>query len=148
MVFSQQQRWAHPLRTKSAYFAPVGASGGSFTVSQTLGDSEWQRSVACCSPWSHRVGRDLAAEQLADLSKYIWPFHLGYRRRAPLCHSKASGGADLSQGPCVGGHLPVFWRCWAMGKPAGVGWGPSGGKRNGAFWPLCFEHRNSDEVAL
>ena len=28
MVFSQQQRWAHPLRTKSAYFAPVGASGG------------------------------------------------------------------------------------------------------------------------
>ena len=36
MVFPQQQRWTHPLRTKSASFAPVGASGGSFTVSQSL----------------------------------------------------------------------------------------------------------------
>ena len=30
---------------------------------QTLGDSEGQRSLACCSPSGHRVGRDLAIEQ-------------------------------------------------------------------------------------
>ena len=26
---------------------------------QTWGDSEGQRSLACCSPWGHRVGQDL-----------------------------------------------------------------------------------------
>ena len=26
-------------------------------------DSEVQRSLACCSPWGHRIGHDLAAEQ-------------------------------------------------------------------------------------
>ena len=30
---------------------------------QTLGDSEGQRSLACCSPWGHRVRHDLATEQ-------------------------------------------------------------------------------------
>ena len=30
---------------------------------QILGDSEGQGSLACCSPWSHRVRQDLAAEQ-------------------------------------------------------------------------------------
>ena len=30
---------------------------------QTLGDSEGQGSLACCSPWSHRVGDNLATEQ-------------------------------------------------------------------------------------
>ena len=29
---------------------------------QTLGDSEGQGSLACCSPWSGRVGHDLATE--------------------------------------------------------------------------------------
>ena len=87
---------------------------------QTLGDSEGQRSLVCCSPWSHRVGRDLAKEQqLVGHSKYIWPSHLGYRRRAPLCHSKASGGADLSQGPCVGGHLPNVLKMLTHGQ---TGW--------------------------
>ena len=27
------------------------------------GDSEGQGSLACCSPWGHRVGRDLTSEQ-------------------------------------------------------------------------------------
>ena len=30
---------------------------------QTPGDSEGQRSLACCSPRGHRVGHDRAAEQ-------------------------------------------------------------------------------------
>ena len=30
---------------------------------QTLGDGEGQGSLASCSPWDHRVGHDLAAEQ-------------------------------------------------------------------------------------
>ena len=30
---------------------------------QTPGNSEGQRSLACCSPWGHRVGQDLATEQ-------------------------------------------------------------------------------------
>ena len=30
---------------------------------QTLGDSEGQRSLACCSPWGHKVGHNLATEQ-------------------------------------------------------------------------------------
>ena len=36
---------------------------------QTPGDSEGQGSLACCSPWGHRVGHDLAAkQQYLDLS--------------------------------------------------------------------------------
>ena len=30
---------------------------------QNLGDTEGQGSLACCSPWGHRVGRDLVTEQ-------------------------------------------------------------------------------------
>ena len=30
---------------------------------QTLGDSEEQRGLACCSPWGHRVRQVLATEQ-------------------------------------------------------------------------------------
>ena len=30
---------------------------------QTPGDSEGQGSLACCSPWGHRVGHDLMMEQ-------------------------------------------------------------------------------------
>ena len=29
---------------------------------QTLGDGEGQGSLACCSPWGHRVGRDLGQQ--------------------------------------------------------------------------------------
>ena len=108
-----------PSENQVCLFCPCGCIWWLFTVSQTLGDSEGQRNLACCSPWSHRVGRDLAAEQLVDLSKYIRPFHLGYRRWAPLCHSKASGGADLSQGPCVGGHLPNVLKMLSHGQ---TGW--------------------------
>ena len=31
---------------------------------QALGDSEGQGSVACCSPWGHRVGHNLVTKQL------------------------------------------------------------------------------------
>ena len=30
---------------------------------QTLGKSEGQGSLACCSPWGYRVGHDLTTEQ-------------------------------------------------------------------------------------
>ena len=29
---------------------------------QTLGDSEGQGSLACCSPWGHRSSQDIVAE--------------------------------------------------------------------------------------
>ena len=76
------------------------------SLSPKLWETVKDRGVWRAAVHGVRVGRDLAAERLVDLSQYIWPFHLGYRRRAPLCHSKASGGADLSQGPCVGGASP------------------------------------------
>ena len=34
---------------------------------QTPGDSERQGNLACCSPWDHRVGHDLATEQWQQL---------------------------------------------------------------------------------
>ena len=34
-----------------------------YKFEQTLGDSERQGSLACCSPWGHRVGHDLVTEQ-------------------------------------------------------------------------------------
>ena len=30
---------------------------------QTLGDGEGQESLACCSPWGHRVTHDLMSQQ-------------------------------------------------------------------------------------
>ena len=38
---------------------------------QTPGDSEGQRSLACCSPWGRGVRRDLAAEQQRP-DKHTW----------------------------------------------------------------------------
>ena len=34
---------------------------------QSLGDSEEQGILMCCSPWGHRVGHDLATEQQQQL---------------------------------------------------------------------------------
>ena len=40
---------------------------------QTLGDSEGQGSLACCSPWgSRRVGHDLATEQQLTLMEHSY----------------------------------------------------------------------------
>ena len=38
---------------------------------QTPGDSEGQGSLACCSPWGHRAGHDLATEQQQSTSPYL-----------------------------------------------------------------------------
>ena len=46
---NEMVRWHHRL------------SGHEFE--QTLGDSEEQGSMACCSPWGHRVGHNLVTEQ-------------------------------------------------------------------------------------
>ena len=35
----------------------------SMDIEQTLGDSKWQGSLVCCSPWGLRVGHDLVTEQ-------------------------------------------------------------------------------------
>ena len=40
---------------------------------QSLGDSEGQGNLACCSPWGHRVGHDLATEQQAHSYTHIRP---------------------------------------------------------------------------
>ena len=36
---------------------------------QAPGDGDGQGGLACCSPWGHRDGHDLATEQLTVLSK-------------------------------------------------------------------------------
>ena len=36
---------------------------------QTLGDGEGQRSLACCSPWGHRVRHNLVTEQQQKIMK-------------------------------------------------------------------------------
>ena len=38
---------------------------------QSLGDSEEQGILMCCSPWGHRVGHDLATEQQQTRTCYI-----------------------------------------------------------------------------
>ena len=43
-------------------------------LEQTLGDSEGQGSLACCSSWGHRVGHDLVIEQLCELDSAAWFF--------------------------------------------------------------------------
>ena len=44
---------------------------------QTLGDSEGQGNLACCSSWGHkRVGHDLATEQLNDVRIIYWSISL------------------------------------------------------------------------
>ena len=39
-------------------------------LGQTLGDSEVQGGLECCSPWDHRVGHDLVTEQQQHGWKY------------------------------------------------------------------------------
>ena len=45
---------------------------------QTLGDSEGQRSLACCSPWGHRVryDRDWTTTTAKKLARYFMGFFL------------------------------------------------------------------------
>ena len=38
---------------------------------QTLGNGEGQGSLACCSPWDHRVGHDWATEQPSKQQKQM-----------------------------------------------------------------------------
>ena len=47
---------------------------------QTLGDSEGRESLACCSPWDHRVRHGLAIEQ-----QQMTSFHFDY-----LCKDSVS----------------------------------------------------------
>lgn len=107
-----------------------------------------RESGVCYSPWSHRVGRDLATEQqLVGHSRNTF-FPSWLQSRATVSF-KASGGAGeaVSEVPVFGGISPMFtdadpwanWLVWA---------GHSGGKQNGPFRPLCFDHCNSDEVVL
>ena len=63
-------------RTREKGFSPKVSAGAWLTervgwhhrfngreFEQTLGDSEGQGSLACCSQWGHRVRRDLVTEQ-------------------------------------------------------------------------------------
>ena len=46
-----------------------------YEFEQTLGDSEGQGSLVCCSPWCHRVGRDWMTKQTiidTSLISYAW----------------------------------------------------------------------------
>ena len=44
---------------------------------QTLGDSEWLGSLACCSPWDDRVGHNWATEQTNKKKKHL-SFNQGF----------------------------------------------------------------------
>ena len=39
---------------------------------QIPGDSEGQGSLACCSPWSHKIGHNLATPSVYVYTKYIF----------------------------------------------------------------------------
>ena len=43
---------------------------------QTQKDSEGQASLACCSPWDHRVGHNLVTEQQQQQSLQIHKYSL------------------------------------------------------------------------
>lgn len=84
----------HPLRTKSAYFAPVGAL---FIIPQSLLKfmnlyKLWETvESGVGSPWSHRVGRGFSKQNnnwWAILNTSGPPMATG---DGPPCHSKASG---------------------------------------------------------
>ena len=40
-------------------------------LEQTPGDTEGQGSLACCSPWGHRVGHDLATEHMHEKECFL-----------------------------------------------------------------------------
>ena len=40
---------------------------------QTVGDSEGQRSLVCCSPWGHRIGHNSATEQHQQIPSWSHP---------------------------------------------------------------------------
>ena len=46
-----------------------GLNGQEFE--QTLGDSEVQGSLECCSSWSHRIGHDLVTENNNSISELL-----------------------------------------------------------------------------
>ena len=39
-------------------------------LGQTLGDGEGQGGLACCSPWGHKVGHNLATEQIQTVLSF------------------------------------------------------------------------------
>ena len=38
---------------------------------QALGDGEGQGSLACCSPWGHKVGYNTVTQKQNNIDKYI-----------------------------------------------------------------------------
>ena len=62
---------------------------------QTLGDSEGQESLVCCSPWGRRVGHELVTEQQKLLSK---PQESASSLSAFILQ-------DAQGGPCTWAHL-------------------------------------------
>ena len=40
-------------------------------LGQTLGDGEGQGGLACFSPWGHKVGHNLATEQIQTVLSFI-----------------------------------------------------------------------------
>ena len=67
---------------------------------QTLGNSEGQGSLACCSPWDGRVGHDLVAEQ--------------QQQPLPLRYPGGTGGEGQLSLPV---HFTAVWaRCWSYSK--------------------------------
>ena len=48
---------------------------------QTLGDSEGQGSLECCSSWSHRIGHDLVMENSNSISELLelWFVSINFR---------------------------------------------------------------------
>ena len=47
-----------------------------YELEQFLGDGEGQRSLACCSPWSHKESDNLVTEQQITNQGYRWSIQL------------------------------------------------------------------------
>ena len=56
MTGNEKDRWHHRFNEHE--------------LGQTLGDGEGPGGLACCSPWGHKVGHNLATEQIQTVLSF------------------------------------------------------------------------------
>ena len=94
---------------------------------QRVGGSKGQRSLACCSPWGRRVGRDFATEQQRRMSLTIFCKLQVLPGRGDQCkrswgHSGCDSNVDyfLNHSACRCGWMPPP----RFSSPTGWAWDP------------------------
>ena len=68
-----------------------------------LGDSEGQGSLACCSPWGHRVRHNLTTEQQTFITIFIF---LYFTKRSLVKYRGIKIAVDIYSA------FTIFWRLW------------------------------------